>query len=165
MQQPNVAQLAAVHASGARWFNWVAGLSLVNSLLFIFGEKWHFCIGLAFTDVVNAVLIELSGGSVIAKVVAFVIDALFAGVFAGLGWLALRRQHWAYIVGLVLLCIDGALCALCQDWMSTAFHGWAAFAIYNGLRASMSLGKLVPAGATAAAAAAQSESQDPSAST
>ena len=45
------ATLARVHVS-ARWFYWIAALSLVNSAVVIFGGQFHFVVGLGVTSVV-----------------------------------------------------------------------------------------------------------------
>src|SRR2546430_15326300 len=40
--------------SGANWLIWIAGLSLVNSVLFVTGSHWSFFLGLAATQVSDA---------------------------------------------------------------------------------------------------------------
>ena len=37
--------------SGANWFFWIAGLSLVNSLIILFSGEWSFIVGLGATQI------------------------------------------------------------------------------------------------------------------
>jgi len=41
--------------SGANWFYWVAGLSLINTIMIFAGAKWGFAIGLAITQIIDVV--------------------------------------------------------------------------------------------------------------
>jgi hypothetical protein len=49
---PNLIAAARV-VNGAKWFYWIAGLSLVNSLVVVFGGNFHFVLGLGITSVVD----------------------------------------------------------------------------------------------------------------
>ncbi len=51
----NIVSLVATRDSGARWFLWIAGLSLVNALLMTFGSDHTFGLGLGSTLLVDAV--------------------------------------------------------------------------------------------------------------
>ena len=112
---------------GAGWFWWIAGLSLVNTVLIHSGSNTNFVIGLGFTLVADAMFKAY-------KVVAFSIDAVALGTFAGLGFLARRGQLWAYVTGLVLYALDALIYLAFQDWMSVAFHGLALFYLFRGAR-------------------------------
>jgi fatty acid desaturase len=50
---PAAGQLRLIR-SGANWFIWIAGLSLVNSALFAIGSNWAFFLGLGATQFVDA---------------------------------------------------------------------------------------------------------------
>src|SRR5689334_876870 len=41
--------------SGANWFNWIAGLSMVNTLIAISGSNWNFLAGLGSTQIVTGI--------------------------------------------------------------------------------------------------------------
>jgi hypothetical protein len=69
------------------------------------------------------------------KVVFFMFDVFVAGVFAVFGFFAGKRHRWAFIVGMILYAIDGLLFLLIGDFLSIAFHGFALFCIFSGLKA------------------------------
>ncbi len=123
--------------SGAHWFYWIAGLSVVNSVTQLFGSSHSFVIGLGATQVIDAIARGATEGADAAPVgfvrgIAFVLDALAAGLFALFGWQAARRRHWAFMVGMVLYALDGAIFLLVQDWLSLGFHAFALFGIWSG---------------------------------
>ncbi len=111
--------------SGARWFWWIAGLSLVNSVLMHSGSDRSFVIGLGITQVADAIFEEL-------KVVAFAIDGLVLGFFVLMGWLAGRGRLWAFVLGLVAYTGDALIYVLVGGWMSVAFHALALFYLFRG---------------------------------
>ena len=123
---------------GIGWFYWIAGLSLVNSILWLTDAEWSFIIGLGATQMIDAIILgiseEMQTGNVL-KFVAFGIDLLIAGVYVLIGFLGLKRMKAAIIVGMVFYAIDGLLFLLVQDFFSLAFHGYALFCIFGGLKA------------------------------
>jgi hypothetical protein len=124
--------------SGARWFYWIAALSLVNSIAYLSGSNWAFMIGLGSTTLVNGIIGSKDLGSA-GKVIAFIFDVFAAGVFAGLGFLASKRLLWAYLVGIVLFALDTLLLFIRQDWIGIAFHVFAIYCIFLGFSASRKL--------------------------
>ena len=144
---PTAAQIAeaknrAVTRSGARWFYWIAGLSIVNSLLFITGAKLTFLVGLGVADAANSIAQTTSkDGS--GLVIALVFDVLVASGFVGLAYMAEKAVQWAFVVGLIVYGLDAVLLVWAADWPSVAFHGLALYFIYRGFQACRAL----PAGA------------------
>ena len=60
-------------SGGASWFYWIAGLSLVNSAIVLFGGQWNFIVGLGVTQIIDAIASVVaqelgSSASMIAKV-------------------------------------------------------------------------------------------------
>lgn len=106
--------------SGARWFWWIAGLSLVNTVLMHTGANTTFVIGLGFTLIADAVFQEL-------KPIAFAIDALALGFFFAMGWFATKGRLWAFYTGIACYTLDALIYLYFQDWMPLAFHGLALF--------------------------------------
>jgi hypothetical protein len=104
--------------SGARWFWWIAGLSLVNTVLIHSGSDTSFVIGLGFTLVADAIFQAI-------KPIAFAIDALALGFFFAMGWFAGKGRLWAFLVGIVCYVLDAGIYLFFQDWMSLAFHALA----------------------------------------
>lgn len=139
-------------AQGASWFYWIAALSAITSIIAFTGGQWGFAIALGFTQIADAIAeqlareLDLGSGP---RLVALVFDLIAAGVFAIFGALAQRRQNWAYLLGIILYALDGALFLLAQDWIGLAFHAFALFFMIRGLRAGMQLAKLPAATATA----------------
>ena len=127
----NLAAAARVR-NGAKWFYWVAGLSLVNSAIVIFGGSIHFVVGLGITSVVDAAAKHLGSTG---TVLDLVINGFVAGVFALFGRFALKSQKWAFITGMALYAADALLLLVARDVLSVAFHAYALYAIYRGLAA------------------------------
>ena len=132
--------------TGASWFYWVAGLSLVNSVVVLFGGEWGFIFGLGFTQVVDAVasvLIEESPDAAFAmRAGALAVNVFIVGVVLLMGYLAHQRQQWVFVVGLVLYTVDALLFLVAGDFLSLAFHGWVFFAVTSGLLACRKLAAL-----------------------
>jgi hypothetical protein len=128
-----VAQSEPEVMSGASWFWWIAGLSLVNSIMTHSGSDTGFIIGLGFTLVADNIFAEY-------KVVAFVIDALAIATILGLGFFARKGHIWAFVTGIVLYTLDAVIYLLMESWMAVAFHGLALFYLFRGalkLRAAL----------------------------
>ena len=48
---------------GANWFYWIAGLSVVNSIMFIAGANFQFVVGLGVTQIINALALAMNGAA------------------------------------------------------------------------------------------------------
>jgi hypothetical protein len=132
--------------SGANWFFWIAALSLVNSVILLLGKNWGFVIGLGITQFIDAIGSKLAEEiGPLSKAVALLADLVAAGVFVLFGVLARKRQVWAFLVGMVLYALDGLLFILVADWLSVAFHAFALWGIYGGLKAMKGLSASPPA--------------------
>jgi hypothetical protein len=132
--------------SGANWFIWIAGLSLVNSVLFVAGSNWSFFLGLGatqFSDVFGKEIITGTTG----EVLALAVDVVIAGIFVGLGLVSRNGALWSFIVGMVLIVLDALLLVWVTDWAAVAFHGLALFFVVRGFQAARQLGALRTAAA------------------
>ncbi|TMH09643.1 MAG: hypothetical protein E6H58_13580 [Betaproteobacteria bacterium] len=119
--------------SGARWFWWIAGLSLVNIVLAQSGSDTNFVIGLGITAVSDAIFSS-------AKAVGFTIDAIALGFFFLMGRLAQRGTLWPFFLGAAVYLLDALIYVMVKEWMPVAFHALALFFILNGamsLRAAL----------------------------
>ncbi len=119
--------------SGASWFFWIVGLSLINTIIIIIGGDWRFLIGLGLTEFAAGVAYGL-GMSAIGPIIAFII---IGGIFGTLGYFALKRYTWAFVVGMVLYFLDGLIFLLVADWLSIAFHIFVLICLGFGLRANL----------------------------
>lgn len=130
--------------SGANWFFWIAGLSLVNSVVVLMNGRWSFLAGLGITQFIDGLAIALSPklGNV-ATILALVMDLAAAGVIVLFGLMARQRHTWAFILGLSLYAVDGLLFLIVQDWLALAFHAYASYCIFRGLSANRRLTQLL----------------------
>lgn len=134
-----LAQLTEQIGSGANWFYWIAGLSAVNTALDLFDVNIRFILGLGITQVVDALARETgsSGG-----VIPLLVNAVVIGVFVFFGVKANAKATWAFLVGMILYLLDGALLFLFDDWKGIAFHALALFFLFKGFSALRELKKL-----------------------
>jgi hypothetical protein len=129
--------------SGARWFYWIAGLSLINSIAAVSGSSWSFLAGLGITQLISGFALGLSddvGGAV--NIIAFMLDILVAAFFVGLGVWANKGDTWPFMLGLVVYALDGIIFLVFQLWFSLAFHAFVLFCLYRGLAANRKLKQL-----------------------
>lgn len=134
-QQIAVSKMVAAGRAqaGGKWFYWIAGLSMINSLLVMSGTKLHFVVGLGITSVVDGLAKRVgTAGSVLD----LVINGFVAGVFVLFGMFAVKAQKWAFLLGMGLYLLDGLLCLGARDFLSVAFHAYALFATYRGFTAA-----------------------------
>lgn len=124
---------------GSNLFFWIAGLSLVNSTVALFGGSLNFLMGLGMTQFVDGfalLLIEDLGpdSTLIVGGVAFVLDLLIAGIFVLFGIFS-RKHPWAYIAGMIVYAVDGLIFLLVKDIIGFGFHILVLFGILAGYRA------------------------------
>ena len=125
--------LESQRRNGAQWFYWVAALSLINCVVALTGAQWRFILGLGVTQVVQ----ELSPGA--AAVTAGLVSLAVIGLFAFIGYQAVKGRGWAFITGMALYALDGAIFLLVQDWVGVGFHAFALVMIGRGYAASREL--------------------------
>ena len=127
--------------NGAKWFYWIAGLSVVNSLIVLFGGQLHFVVGLGISSVVDAIAKQAGSAGTVLDIV---INGFVAGVFILFGTFALKQQKWAFLTGMVVYALDGVLLLAAGDILSVAFHAYALYAIYRGFAAVSQLQNAAP---------------------
>jgi len=120
---------------GARWFFWVAALSLVNSAVALTGQGWRFIIGLGVTQLADALALRSGHG---VPVVALV-DAALVGGFVLLGRFALQGRLWAFGVGAAFYALDGLIFLAAHDWVGVAFHAFVVAMTIRGFDAARRL--------------------------
>lgn len=138
-------QLRTRSRSGANWFYWIAGLSLLNSLSGLIGSRFQFVIGLGITQFADG-LVKGSGAN---PGLGLAFDLFAAGMFAMFGYLCSQRMTRAFYVGMILYLLDGLLFLLFKDVISIGFHLYALFWIFRGMKANEELLKLEAAGSPA----------------
>jgi hypothetical protein len=131
------------YKSGARWFFWIAGLTILTSVVSLFGGGFAFFLSLGTTQFIDGVAKGLApefGDT--TKIVGLILDILVAAVFALLGWFALKRHLWSFVAGMVLFVLDALLLLVFQIWISFAFHLLVVFWIFKGFQAARKLSDL-----------------------
>lgn len=122
------APISPVVVAAARWFWWIAGLSLVNMVLLRSGTNTELVVGLGvtmFSDVAFGVNNPMGLG----------IAAAALGFFVLMGWQAQRGRSWAFYVGIAAYALDALVYVNIQDWMPVAFHGLVIYFISRGVMA------------------------------
>lgn len=128
------------HKEGSKWFYFIGGLSLVNSIAFLAGGSFNFLVGLGITQVIDgisyAVINEVNANAgLIIQIIAFMMDLIIAGIFVLLGVLA-RKHRWSFVVGIIFYTLDALLFLMVPDYLSIVFHLIALAGLFSGLRAS-----------------------------
>jgi hypothetical protein len=120
--------------SGASWFYWIAGLSLINTISGLSGSQWRFMFGLGISretfdadadTIVKGIMVALN----LIAIVLFIVVGLFAH----------KRHTWAFITGMIFFTLDGCVSLLNQDWLGLGFHAFALFVIFRGFQACRAL--------------------------
>jgi GYF domain 2 len=128
--------------SGARWFYWIAGLSLVNTFTLSHGSV--FLVGLAMTAFINGFATGMGPQyQGVGTGLSIAVAALF-GVFGFFAW---KGQSWSYIAGMVLYGLDAVLVvgmavmlsAHADVWLMAAFHVLVLVWIFRGWQATNQL--------------------------
>ena len=142
--------------SGANWFYWIAGLTIVTSLIAFFGGGIRFLVSLGLTQFIDGFAAALAtelGGAV--QVVALLLDLVVTGVFVLFGYLAGKKLLWAYVVGMVVFLLDGLLSLAFQDAIGVIAHAVVLFWLFRGYQAGRELVSLEKTMAEQAATAQQ----------
>src|SRR6266436_2480452 len=134
--------------TGSRWFYWIAGLSLVNTLLYYGGAPIRLALGLGFTQLVDVIV-----GGIFPQLfyLSLAIDIVIAAAFVGFGYLSGHGGISAFVVGLVVYVVDGLLYLGLMILGRTPsgiiviiWHGVAIYFLWKGLQASRELKALPP---------------------
>jgi hypothetical protein len=119
------------------WFAFVAGLSLVNTVLNLLQVEWGFVIGLGATRVVDAIIwgARAEADPAIAAaitVVGVLINLFLIGLVALVWWLSGRGSTTAYLMGMICYALDGLIFVSVQDWFGVAFHIFFLIGMWKG---------------------------------
>jgi len=131
--------------NGAGWFYWIAGLSLINSLLVFFDSDWGFIAGLSITQIIDytAYYLSLEFGSIVS-IIGLILNFVIIGIFVILGVFANKGRNWGFIVGFVLYGLDTLLLVFMDDpFISVAFHLFALYSIFRGYQANKQLREII----------------------
>jgi hypothetical protein len=122
--------------SGASWFYWIAGLSLINSISAFAHASFRFIFGLGLTQVLDALGTEMGSAG---PAVALGLDVVAAGILVLFGVFANKAHSWAFIVGMLCFAADTVLVLIFADWLSVAVHVVVLFFLFRGFAACRKL--------------------------
>ena len=128
------------YKSGANWFYWIAGLTLVTSIVAFAGGDWRFLISLGTTQFFDAFAEGLSsdlGGA--PKVIALVLDIFVTALFVLFGVLAGKKLLPAYMIGMIVFGLDGLVSLMLQDLIGVLAHAVVLFFLVRGYMAGREL--------------------------
>jgi hypothetical protein len=126
--------------NGANWLFWIAGLSLLNSLIHIFGGTLTFVIGLGIAQLVDglvsAVIAEFGDQiGLISRIIGLGINIVIAAVFVAFGYFARNKKSWAFIIGMVIYALDTIIFLMVGDYFGLVFHFIALVGLFTGFKA------------------------------
>lgn len=121
---------------GGDWFFWIAGFSVINSVLAFANASIHFVIGLGTTEAIDSGALGMGKGAAIA------LDILCAAFYVLYGFFARKGARWAFIVGALFYALDGLLLLAFKDWLAVAFHAYVLYRLFQGFQAAQVLSSL-----------------------
>ena len=136
----NHTELTQRFKSGANWFYWIAGLTIITSLIAFFGGGIRFLISLGLTQIIDGFAQGLAtelGGAV--QVVGLILDIVVTGVFVLFGYLANKKMLSVYIIGMVVFLLDGLLALAFKDAIGVVAHAVVLFWLFRGYQAGQEL--------------------------
>ena len=135
----DVARLQQEIRAGTHWFYWVAALSLVNSLIAIFGGGVTFLAGLAVSQILDGIAVAMGN---FGPYFAIGIDLVLAFFICGIGYLASHGSRAVLIVGMILYALDGVIFVLFSAFLPAAFHAYVLYRMWAGWLARRKLDQL-----------------------
>jgi len=132
-------------SSGANWFYWIAGLSVINSIANFFEANWNFAVGLGITQFFDGLGIYLRSEGSGQMISAGLLSAsiVVAGMFFLLGVFANRQVLTAFVFGIVVYFFDALLMLIFSDFLGIIIHVIALIFIIRGFLAARQLRKSV----------------------
>ncbi len=139
-QEDKKTQLLRSIKNGANWFYWIAGLSLVNTILLLSGSTTRFVVGLGVTRIIDELGSQMA--SQISGIIGFTaigINIIIIAAFVAFGYFAGKGRRWAFLTGMILCSMDGAIFIIFRDFFALGFHVLAVYSIFKGYRANEEL--------------------------
>ena len=136
-------QLEGQYKAGANCFYWIAGLSVVNSIVIIWGGDYTLFVGLAINQVIagiGAVVAEDLGSLI--SIITFMFCLIPAGIFFLFGVLANKKYKSFFIIGMIVYIFDILLYGIYSDLLSIGFHLYILIYMGKGLIALFQLSKM-----------------------
>lgn len=113
----------------ASWFFWIAGLSLINSLIFYFSAGVYFVVGLGISQFMDGFVTRIMNGP---SWIALIPSLMISGFFIYIGYRSRKYDKWAFVVGVVVYTLDALIYMYIEEWMAVGFHIFALVMISRG---------------------------------
>ena len=126
---------------GAEWFYWIAGFSLVNSVLALVGIQIAFLAGLAVVQIADVVAAKIG---LFAPFLGLTIDIAIAACVCVFGHFAARGSRVALIIGMSLYALDGIIFLLLSAYLPAAFHAFVLYRMWQGWKTHTQRDRLLP---------------------
>jgi hypothetical protein len=110
----------------AYWFFGIAALSVVN--IFLASKGSFFIMGLGMNQIVDAIVIELTGD------VNYMISLAIPLIFVFIGFFAAKCNRWAFIAGGIIYLLDAVLFLYFEFWLAFAFHAFILYKLWKGYK-------------------------------
>jgi hypothetical protein len=144
----NVVYLQRQIKNGAYNFYWIAGLSMITSIFFIFSTSPSFVVGLGVTQFMDITIHNLAqtlpNSSPPIHAIGLALDFFICSVFALFGFLASKGHRWAFISGMCLFGLDTILTLVSMDILGFCFHLFFLWFLLSGLQALNKLKQILP---------------------
>lgn len=147
-------QAESLLKSGAGWFIWIAGLSVVNTISVYSGSTWGFAAGLGITQVVDYMAKGLGSAGM---AVGLFINVMAVGFFVFMYAFARKAQKWAFITGLIFYSLDTVLVLAIGMWFGLIIHALGLTGMFRGIKACTELAKIAETEQRAAVGATASQ--------
>lgn len=123
---------------GASWFFWIAGLSLVNTVIGIAGSDWAFVLGVGVAQIMTASAAELRGAdaSTISLLALWGASLALSALFGVCGWLAKAPSTAAFAIGTILFALDTLIFVIALDAIGIVFHALVLYFLWKGWSAA-----------------------------
>ena len=91
---------------GASWFYWIAGLSIINSVIALSGSDWHFIAGLGITEIVDYIAKGAGNGG---RSWPSCSTRLRRGCSSCSAFFPTSARAWAFIIGMTFYGLDALI--------------------------------------------------------
>lgn len=122
---------------GLSWFYWIAGLSIINTIMAYTKSETFFVAGLSTTFFVKAASSEFSSLNLFFNIINAILIVSFI-IFGKYG----KKNNLLIYIGMGVYCLDSLFFLYAGEWVSIGFHVFALYGIYIGLKSKNQLSKL-----------------------
>jgi hypothetical protein len=122
-----------------KWFFWVALVSVLNILFYLFKAKAFFVFGLVIPYFLTGFIQSLLGES---KIIGIVSNLIVIGLFCYMGYLSIKMKKSGFIAGILLFSVDTLLFIYLSVWIGVIWHLIVLFMLVRGFITLHKLNKL-----------------------